>query len=134
MTRISVYFSISSAAMIASRWNKVCRNVSHPRPYCIIYASNDLPYTLGLYQSSSSDSDSSTVRERPTSGPQHYSREDTDLTSAGLLPDVRGDTMTLQQQLEYIDEHREGVLFGVQHRFKHRLQTQISKAEASKTD
>ena len=37
MTRISVYFSVSSAAMIASRWNKVCGNVSHPRPYCIIY-------------------------------------------------------------------------------------------------
>ena len=37
-------------------------------------ASNDPPYTLGLYQSSSSDSESSTVRERPTSSPQHYSR------------------------------------------------------------
>ena len=31
-------------------------------------APNDLPYTLGLYQSSNSD------REKVTSGPQHYSR------------------------------------------------------------
>ena len=50
------------------------RHANSPTNSSDAEASDDLPYTLRLYQSSSSDSDSSTVRERPTSGPQHYSR------------------------------------------------------------
>ena len=50
------------------------RHANSPTSSSDAEASDDLPYTLSLYQSSSSDSDSTTVRERPTSGPQHYSR------------------------------------------------------------
>ena len=80
------------------------RHTNSPTSSSDAEASDDLPYTLGLYQSSSLDSVLS-EKDLPAA-PSTTLGEDTDLASADLLRDVRGDTTSTRDPPAAARVHR----------------------------